>query len=143
MRTEELYYLIDLAKTKSINRTAERVHISQPAISKSLNKLEAELGVKLFFRSYQGVYLTEAGELVVEMAHEILNTIDKYKVKLNAFLDESSLLSENLSISAVPAISNGILLDIFFIIIRLNRFLIVRASVNYIFIFINAKAAIT
>jgi len=112
VRMEELYYLVDLSKTKSINRTAERIHVSQPAISKSLNKLEDELGVKLFSRSHQGVYLTEAGEIAVEMANEIIKNIDDYKSKLKIYSDKSSMLPENLSVYAVPAISNGILLDI-------------------------------
>ncbi|MEL7564009.1 MAG: LysR family transcriptional regulator [Dehalobacterium sp.] len=112
MRMEELYYLVDLAKTKSINRTAERIHVSQPAISKSLNKLEDELGVKLFSRSHQGVFLTEAGEIAVEMANGIIKEIDEYKLKLKIHLDNSSILSGNLSVYAVPAISNGILPEI-------------------------------
>jgi LysR family transcriptional regulator, low CO2-responsive transcriptional regulator len=53
-----------VAETGSISASAERMHISQPAISKQLKEFESRLGVVLFERMPRGVRLTEAGELL-------------------------------------------------------------------------------
>lgn len=55
------YYV---AKEKSITKAAKKLYISQPAISKSLKKLEEEMQVELFYRNLNGVELTEAGKIL-------------------------------------------------------------------------------
>ncbi len=55
-----------VAKEKSISKAAKKLYISQPAISKSLKKLEEELDVELFTRSLNGVILTEAGKMLFQ-----------------------------------------------------------------------------
>ena len=55
------YYV---AKEKSITKAAKKLYISQPAISKSLKKLEEEINVSLFVRNLNGVELTEAGSIL-------------------------------------------------------------------------------
>lgn len=82
MRLEQLYYLCEIAKNKSISYTAELVHISQPALSSAIHKLESELGVKLLNRFRQGVYLTEEGNKVVKTATEILANIKQLEHEL-------------------------------------------------------------
>lgn len=56
------------AETGSISACAERMHISQPAISRQLKDFESRLGVSLFERMPRGVRLTEAGELLRDYA---------------------------------------------------------------------------
>jgi DNA-binding transcriptional LysR family regulator len=51
-----------LAETLNFSRAAERLHIAQPALSVSIQKLENELGTKLFERTSSGVLLTAAGQ---------------------------------------------------------------------------------
>lgn len=66
------YYV---AKEKSITKAAKKLYISQPAISKSLKKLEEELNIELFFRNLNGVELTEAGKVLyfyIEKAYKDL-----------------------------------------------------------------------
>ncbi len=58
---------------KSISKVADKSHISQPALSNQLLKLELELGVKLFERSNRGVNLTEYGEMLFQFSRDILN----------------------------------------------------------------------
>lgn len=55
-------YLIALDECKSFSRAAEKCFISQPALTKSINKLEESLGVRLFDRSKTPIALTYAGE---------------------------------------------------------------------------------
>lgn len=69
----KVFYTV--ANTGNISRAAKELYISQPAISKSIQKLEEGLGVTLFERSSRGVALTEAGEILythVKSAFEAL-----------------------------------------------------------------------
>jgi DNA-binding transcriptional LysR family regulator len=59
---------IAVADALSVTRAAERLHISQPPLSRHLHQLEHELGVTLFVRHRHGVTLTEAGRLLIEKA---------------------------------------------------------------------------
>lgn len=61
-----------LAETLNFSRAAERLHIAQPALSVSIQKLESELGAKLFERTSTGVQLTTSGEAALIEARRIL-----------------------------------------------------------------------
>lgn len=66
----------EVAKAGNISRAAKELYISQPAISKSISKLEDSLGVILFTRNSRGVQLTEEGKLLfahTQAAFEALN----------------------------------------------------------------------
>ncbi|MFV1998539.1 MAG: LysR family transcriptional regulator [Acidiferrobacterales bacterium] len=65
-----------IAETGSFSLAAERVFITQPAISKRIASLEASLGVPLFDRIGRGVQLTDAGRALQEKAHRIVSEID-------------------------------------------------------------------
>ena len=72
MRTEQLKYLVDVAETKSMSKTAERMFVSPQAVSQSIKQLETELDIELFVRNSQGVSLTKLGEGIVEKAKAML-----------------------------------------------------------------------
>lgn len=63
MNHKQLQYFITVVKTGSITKAAEELYISQPALSRCINKLEQEVGFPLLFRGAQGVSLTKAGEV--------------------------------------------------------------------------------
>lgn len=74
-----------VAKAGNISKAANQLYISQPAISKSISKLEAELGTALFSRSSKGVTLTEEGQVLyeyVERAFDSLNMGEENLKKL-------------------------------------------------------------
>ena len=68
MTFEQLSYAVAVAQEKNISKAAERLFISQSALTKSLNRLEEELGIKIFDRNVVPVRLTFAGECYIEKA---------------------------------------------------------------------------
>lgn len=75
MKLEQLYYLAEVAKYKSISIAAEKNYISQPSMSGSIIKLEKELGKELLHRTSRGVILTELGEDVLEKSKMIIDCV--------------------------------------------------------------------
>jgi DNA-binding transcriptional LysR family regulator len=76
----ELYQLetfLAVVQEKSFSRAAHRLHRTQSAVSQTINKLEEELGEKLFDRSSRDGSLTDAGQLLVSYAEELHNLRDK------------------------------------------------------------------
>jgi DNA-binding transcriptional LysR family regulator len=68
----EVQLLSILAQEMNMRRAAERLFVSQPALSQRLQSIEKEWGAKLFIRSQKGLTLTSAGELVIQYANEML-----------------------------------------------------------------------
>ncbi|XAH24402.1 LysR family transcriptional regulator [Xylophilus sp. GW821-FHT01B05] len=66
METRHMRYLVAVADSGSLTQAAERLGVAQPALTQSLNRLEAELGVRLFERSRRGAALTDAGRAVID-----------------------------------------------------------------------------
>ena len=77
MEIRVLRYFLDVAREGSVTHAAQRLHISQPTLSKQLKDLEAELGKKLFVRSSFSVRLTDEGMLLRKRAEDILAMVDK------------------------------------------------------------------
>lgn len=113
MDINHLHYLVDVAQTKSITLSAKRLFISQQGLSQIMLRLENDFKVPLLNRHRQGVTLTEAGEVVVEKAKEILY---KYEELLHSVQIYSSVNPQNLSgklnISVVPFISINLLPEV-------------------------------
>ena len=72
MQLVELRTFLAVAEEKSFSAAAQRLHITQPAISKRIQSLENHLGANLFDRIGKRVYLTEAGNLLIERAETML-----------------------------------------------------------------------
>lgn len=109
MRLEQLTYLVAVYESKSISLAAERTHISQPALSTAISKLEDELGVVLLKRTNSGTHLTEIGELIIVKTMEILNSIDEIKSLAHG---NSIELNGNISIAVEPSVNITIMPDI-------------------------------
>lgn len=70
MELTQLRYVLQLASTSNFSKAADRLYITQPALSQQINVLEEELGLKLFRRTTRKVTLTETGEEFVRGARE-------------------------------------------------------------------------
>ena len=77
MEIRVLRYFMEIAREENITRAAERLHISQPSLSKEIKKLEDELGHALFVRTNKSVHLTDEGMLLRKRAEDILAMVDK------------------------------------------------------------------
>ena len=72
-----LKYFITVVKEKTILKAAERLHITQPTLSRQLMEMEDELGCKLFVRSNRKITLTSDGVFLYNRAKEIVTLMDK------------------------------------------------------------------
>lgn len=78
MKLEWMHCFVEIAATGSLNKAAETLYLTQPAISKMMQALEKELGVTLLLRKKTGVSLTEHGELFLHYAKTILHSYEAY-----------------------------------------------------------------
>ena len=83
----KVFYVV--AKNKHMTRASEELHISQPAISQSIKKLEDQLGGTLFLRSNKGMELTEEGKMFYEYVKGALELISNAENEFTSFKDLS------------------------------------------------------
>jgi DNA-binding transcriptional LysR family regulator len=72
MELRQLHYFIAVAEALNFRKAAERLHITQPSVSRKVRQLEDELGVTLLIRDRKQVQLTDAGRLVLHKAKALL-----------------------------------------------------------------------
>ncbi|WP_163014523.1 LysR family transcriptional regulator, partial [Pseudomonas viridiflava] len=81
---------IAIAEIGSFSGAGERLHLTQPAISKRIAGLEQQLNVRLFDRLGREVSLTEAGRALLPRAYQILNVLDDTRRDLTNLTGEIS-----------------------------------------------------
>ena len=74
-----LEYFKIIAESGSLTKAAQQLHITQPAMSTMLKKLEEELGVELFDRSPNRIYLNKTGEIALIHVNTILRNVEQMK----------------------------------------------------------------
>lgn len=89
---DKFEYVLTLAEERNLTRAANRLFISQPTLTNYINRLEKELGIKLFNRSVQPIEVTEAGLIYIEDKKKIqnqelalLSKLESLKQKNNTF----------------------------------------------------------
>lgn len=87
METRLLRYFVAVAEELHFGRASERVGIAQPPLSQQIQKLEKELGVRLFQRTSRRVELTDVGKWLLGEANLILNRIEAARDVANQFAD--------------------------------------------------------
>ncbi|PWW07287.1 DNA-binding transcriptional LysR family regulator [Paenibacillus cellulosilyticus] len=82
MEWQQIQYFQTLARLEHVTRAAERLSLSQPALSRSIARLEEELGVPLFDRQGRTLKLNRYGHLFLNRADRILSELDTAKKEL-------------------------------------------------------------
>lgn len=77
MNFKQIEYFVEVAKKQNYTKAANKLFISQSAITKQIFLLEQELETSLFIRNNKGVKLTKAGEIFLKDALDILSKIEK------------------------------------------------------------------
>ncbi|WP_112133484.1 LysR family transcriptional regulator [Glycomyces dulcitolivorans] len=77
MRIEQLEYVAAVTRYGSLRRASEHLHVSQPALSEAISKLERELGVTLLERRRDGTRITVRGKELLEHMLGVLEAVDR------------------------------------------------------------------
>lgn len=80
----QLHYLVAVADAGSFSAAAQQTHVAQPALSRQLALLEAQVGLRLLDRSRKGVALTEGGVRLYELARSMLERLGSVQQELRA-----------------------------------------------------------
>ena len=102
-----IFYIV--AKNKNMTKASEELHISQPAISQSIKKLEEQLGGTLFLRSNKGMELTEEGKMFYEYVKGALELINNAENEFTSFKD---LSKGEIKIGCSTTLTKLILIDV-------------------------------
>lgn len=102
-----IFYIV--AKNKNMTKASEELHISQPAISQSIKKLEEQLSGTLFLRSNKGMELTEEGKMFYEYVKGALELINNAENEFTSFKD---LSKGEIKIGCSTTLTKLILIDV-------------------------------
>lgn len=81
----KLRHLVTVARVGSFSKAAQELHISQPALSRSIAVLEEQLGLRIFDRTSQGADLTNLGKLTVAEAEKLLQQVRLFEQNINLY----------------------------------------------------------
>ena len=81
----ELRQFLAFAETGTLSDAAELLHLSQPALSRNMKKLENDLGIPIFERSKNKLSLNENGEYVLKLARKLISDADSFSSKVREF----------------------------------------------------------
>lgn len=101
MELYQLRYLLAVAEAQNFTRAAERLSVTQPALSQQIINLEKELGRKLFHRLGRKAVLTEAGMVFIERARRILFEADNATKELQ----DDPALERRINVGAIPTVA--------------------------------------
>ncbi len=108
MNLNILRYVIAVDEEKSFTKAAQKLYVSQPSLSQSIQTLEKQMGVLLFHREKTPLELTAAGEIFLEWAKTMLHSEEKMLARISAI---SGGGQRKLTIGASHYLSKSIFLD--------------------------------
>lgn len=83
MTLQQLNYVVKIAETKSMNKAAKELYVTQSALSSTIKSLEDELGTEIFIRTNRGMVLTTDGEKLLSYAKQIVKMTDMITEKFH------------------------------------------------------------
>ena len=111
LELSDLQAIVTLAETLHFGRAAERLHVSQPALSKRIRRMEERIGGPLLVRRYRDVRLTEAGRLLAGRGRHLLNeSAATVALSQRAARGEAGLLRIGFGIASILGLLPDVLL---------------------------------
>ena len=110
MRLNQLKYLVELSKHRTISKTAQMLYISQPSLSTAIKELEEELGFDILERSNKGVAFTKRGEMVLKYCQDIIHSVNSIE-RMGKHMERTR--KGYLSIGSVSYIFSTVVMDAF------------------------------
>ncbi|PPA69901.1 LysR family transcriptional regulator [Jeotgalibacillus proteolyticus] len=102
MDIRQLLYFIEVARHRSFTKASRALHVTQPTLSKMVKSFEEELEVTLIDRSARQIVLTDAGEIVLQHAQNVVNSLEDLSASL---YDVMNLKKGKIKIGLPPVIS--------------------------------------
>lgn len=102
MRLEWIRCFNEVAKSGSITKAAQNLYITQPAVTKIIHALEAELEETLLIRSTSGVRLTEQGKIFERFTRQVLKDYNQYLAEKNAHKEMASAFCGTIELAISP-----------------------------------------
>jgi DNA-binding transcriptional LysR family regulator len=111
LEMDDFAAIVVLAETLHFGRAAERLHVSQPALSKRVRRMEERVGGPLMVRGYRDVRLTEAGRLLAGRARHLLHdSAATFALSQRAARGEAGLLRIGFGIASILGLLPAVLL---------------------------------
>ena len=102
MTLQQLEYIIAVDKLRNFTKAADYCRVTQPTLSAMIQKLEEELGVKIFDRNQQPICPTVIGNIVIKQVHEVLLQANHIK---EIIAEEKSSLGGSFKLGILPTIA--------------------------------------
>ncbi len=99
LQIDDIRLMITLAEEKNMRKAAERLFVSQPALSQRLQNLEKQIGSELFIRSQKGLIITASGEIILNYAKRMEDTYQ-------SMLEQLQILNSDISGTLKIAVSS-------------------------------------
>lgn len=106
MTITQLEYVVAVATYKSFVSAAEKCFVTQPTLSMQIQKLEDELGVKIFDRNKHPIAVTEMGEMIISQSRVVLAECERVHELIQA---QQEILSGKFKFAAIPTVAPNIL----------------------------------
>ena len=117
MNITQLKYFCAVATYHTVSLAAQHLYISQPSLSNAIKELEREFSVNLFYRRYNGMFLTPEGTKLYNAAGDLLSKLEEVEHLMHAIGKDSN----RLRLGIPPMISSFIFADIYKNFILANR----------------------
>src|SRR6188474_1004120 len=104
MELRQLRYFVAVAEEANISRAAQKIFLTQPALSRQIKALEEEIGQCLLKREAHSIRLTSAGEMLLREARALLQRADEMRERIR-----TASQSVRLRVGYAPSLASGLL----------------------------------
>lgn len=91
MKLQQMRYLIEISKTRSISKAAQNLYMTQPSLSKAISNLEEELHIEVFERGSRGIQFTPEGAELLVYAKQLLEQVETIKKRFSQIKTEEAV----------------------------------------------------